>query len=996
MTLKSRIAVFKDSGFQAMREYGADDVSPLLAARKALFRLVGHDALRNISRQDTDILVMPYVRGDFTPRELDALIRFHAAGGSLLFLGDLPHKDKWYPLRNMHAPLFHLTRCYDECLLDMEASPSPGLTGKGAEILGRLEDPEFFRGKALPCLRVTAFPPDMTYSLLKITSYSHAENSSAVIAVERRCKEFLGARFAQIGFIGGEPRENVDGAYQLEWTYNPGLLTRKWKGIDAMVLSLLRWLEPSAVAGSIDLPPLGVHSVKGPMGAEVRNTGVIPVRIPAARLRIGGKTLKEWKPAALEPGETRHFAAGARSHPFGAADCTLELRGGDGWRPLVSTTLRTLSSPASTDVGYGFSTYWAFQTPKVTEQFKFFCRRMIERGCQYARVNIPWEDVELRPGRYDWRVPDQLLEFAADEGFLLQFWMFPTTRGSGLADGGVPWWSLKEPAIDRHGNKGYFPSLWSPFYRKYYFGMLERFATRYADAAPLMSFIFDFGNSDFPYGYYYYGGDNTIFDYSPHERAAFATYLQKELEWPLEKVSKLYGRKFRSFDEVPVPFSEEREPFRVYMEFRSWSVSQGVRQANEVARACAPSKLPSDPPGHGLGSIADTSTYFIEAKAKHWLDEKKFDPRLTYAHNAPLHSLRWGGEAWQVGGEYRQYDDALFQSVRLNASYMTIPGADLGLYGDDIARIGFIRRELMGSTRPAPELAVFDRHVWKGRTLVNIATRLDLPVDLIFAKHRYDFSCYKLMTLPDNDFLDCQTGGNMGGGQLVPADEQWYWLLRESVEKGLTLLVFPKSCELVGAGRLQRTFLRQVFGLEDVRYGPRARRTIEFPGSFGGGVMRGNAHDVRCDGEVLLRDAKGAPFLVRVPFGKGAVLLAGYDITFDDSFDSACDFEEDACLKEHTLVKICSHLGIRSNLYDTGNLFMWKELLRKNGSESFIVFSHLRRPVKGKIRVRLAKPSNAALDLATGEQFPLIRRGDGWSELALEFRPWSGRYLRFE
>ncbi|MEK7414334.1 MAG: beta-galactosidase [Planctomycetota bacterium] len=615
---------------------------------------------------------------------------------------------------------------------------------------------------------------------------------------------------------------------------------------------------------------------------------------------------------------------------------------------------------------------------------------MRARGCQYARVNIPWEDVEPQPGTYDWRIPDEILAMAEEEKLQLQLWMFPTTRGSGLGDGGVPWWSLKEPAIDRHGKPGFFPSIWSPFYRTHYFGMLEAMTKRYAEHPRVLNFIYDFGNSDFPYGYYYYGGDNKIFDYSPHERTAFAAYLRDELGWSLATVGRLFARDFQSFNDVPVPYSEEKDAFGVYVQFRMWSIDVGVRHVNNIVRQFAPSKLPSDPPGHGAGSIADVSTYFLEAKAKHWIEERKFDPTAVYAHSAPLHSVRWGGEAWQVGAMYRQYDDALFQSVRLNASYNTIPGPDLGVYGEDIARMGFIRRELMGAVRAAPELAVFDRMAWKSRSLANIATCLDFPVDLICDKHRYDFSCYKLMTLPDNDFFGRE------GSQSLPSDEPWYWLLRESIEKGLNLLVFPKTCEILGAGRVQRTFLRQVLGLEDVRYGDRTKRTIKFPASFGGGTMRGNASEVIGDGEPLLTDTRGKPVLIRRPLGKGAVLLAGYDINADDAIDEFRDFESHERMTNHTLMRLCRHLGIRGKDYQTDDLFAWKELIRKGSKEYFLLFSHLRTRMKADVRVRLAMSARSAIDLATGRRIPTKRLMNGWHRLSLELQPWSGMYLAFE
>jgi len=987
----SQIGIFRDGDFKALDDYNADDLEKLFQSENREYEILSHSDIEGLSRKECDILLLPYVRGNFSDRALNALLEFHSAGGSLFFLGDLPNRDKWYPLKNMQASLFHLTRCYDDFNISADRPGLKGLTPKGVEILGELRDFDFIADKTFPGLRITAFPPDETHPLLRVRSSSHTEMSSAIVAVDRKCDKFLGARFAQIGFIGGEPRENVDGAYQMEWSYDPGLLTREWKGIDAVVSKLVAWLEPQALAAAINALPVSREgSDQGAVSIRLKNPSAGKRTIDKLVLRENNKEAFVANGTVLEAGESMELICIDHPRAFGIHRYELLAERGGETVKLTEFIERVFPADAATRAGYGFSTYWAFQAPRVTDEFKYFCREMLGRGCMYIRVNVPWEDVEPAPGEYDWSITDQFLEFSEQEGFLLQFWMFPTTRGSGLADGGVPWWSLKEPAIDRDGNKGFFPSIWSPFYRERYFSMLKAFTSRYADAEKLSRFILDFGNSDFPYGYYYYGGDASLFDYSEFERRAFAKYLKEELGWNIETVNRLYGTEFASFDEVPVPFPDQGDAYRTYLDFRPWSIGVGIQEVWNIVRKNAPDKLPSDPPGHGLGSIADISTYFYEAKAKHWTEERKFDAKYTEAHNA---GREWGGEAWQVGGEYRQYDEALFQSVRLNATYHSIPGADLGAFGDDIARIGFIRRTIMGAERRHPELAVFDRIGWNEfRSLNHVASRFDFPVDLIYAKHRYDFSCYKLMALPDCDFNDRTTTGG-GGGMLVPSDEYWYWLLLESVQKGLNLLVFPHTCE-VGSSSIQRTFLRQVFGLIDVSYGDRKQMTVEFPRSFGGGTLSGCASAVVSDGDVLLRSAEGEPVLIQRRLGKGSVLLAGYD-TSDDSLDPDTNYEEVERLNVHTLLNLSRHLGIGASEFETDNLFVYKEMVHRNDKDYFLMFSHIKRSLTQMVRVRLGKPSSAACDIATGEEFPLTDAGDNWYEFEIELRTREGRYLSF-
>ncbi len=996
--MTSRISLFHEQGFVDPPFYGAEDISKLLQSSGLSFSLVDHNGLENISRKTCDILVLPYISGEFSRTALEAMLSFHSAGGSLFFLGDLPHSGKWYPLRNMLAYKFHLTRCYDDMNISSDRPEIRGLTAKGKEILGELKDFEFIEGKTFPVLRVTAFPPDLAYPLLRINSSSHAQNSSAVVAVERKCPKFLGAKFAMMGFIGGEPRENADGAYQKEWKYDPGLLTRDWGGINDMVLKLIDWLKPSETAATLSFDPVIREGSKESKSLLLKNLADFPQNFSRICVKSDSGKLCEFKGLKIAPQETKILPLrGLPPSKAGIVDYKVTaLPESQPNANLAEIELdcqkqRIYPKRSSTYPGFGFSTYWAFKNAEISDEFKYFCSEMKRRGAQYIRTNIPWEDIEPSPKNYDWRVCDELLNFAEEEELLLKFWLFPTTRGSGLADGGVPWWSLKEPAIDRYGNKGFFPSIWSPFYREHYFGMVEELTRRYSQAKALSSFIIDFGNSDFPYGYYYYGGDNTIFDYSEFEHSAFANYLKNELNLCLEDLSKLFSRQISSFEEVKVPFSEEKQAFSVYLDFRTWSIREGIRHIQGIVRRNSPSKLPPDLPGHGLGSISDLSTYFYEAKARHWNEEKIFDEKLVVAHNC---GKEWGGEAWQVGGDFRQYDDALFQSVRLNANYFSIPGADLGLHGEDIARIGYVRRTLMGALRDEAELAVFDKIAWNDfNSYANIATRLDFPTDLLYSKSRFDFSCYKLLVLPpDDNSGGTVTGG--GAGQLLPHDEAWYWLLRLSVEKGLRILVFPKTCEIRKSG-IQRTFLRQVFGIQDIEYSEASSASIEYPGSFGGGSVSGRSHGVISDGKVLLHDEKGRPVLVEKRFGKGALLLAGFDNS-PGSIDKAYNYEENPFLGDHFLPRISAHLGIVPKKLRTNGLFAYKEIVRKGSEEYLLLFSHCKRPVDASIEIKLLSSKNCAVDLSSGQKFELKKLGGNWRGMQIVLNSREGRYLSFE
>ena len=91
------------------------------------------------------------------------------------------------------------------------------------------------------------------------------------MVIERRGRKGGGEKFEKIGFIGGEPSENVDGAFQRKWEYDPGLLTRKWGGIDSLVGKLLEWLVPVTITGRVDLEPVCRNDQQAPMSILVKN-----------------------------------------------------------------------------------------------------------------------------------------------------------------------------------------------------------------------------------------------------------------------------------------------------------------------------------------------------------------------------------------------------------------------------------------------------------------------------------------------------------------------------------------------------------------------------------------------------------------------------------------------------------------------------------------------------------------------------------------------------
>jgi hypothetical protein len=652
--------------------------------------------------------------------------------------------------------------------------------------------------------------------------------------------------------------------------------------------------------------------------------------------------------------------------------------------PVVRRTMFGSGPPPPLTLGY--STYRAFRSGQVDEAYADFMQGMARLGMQYVRMALPWEDLEPEPGRYDWTLSDQMLEVAARSGTPAMLWMFPTARGSGLGDGGLPAWALREPALDREGKPGNFPCLWSPFYRTHYFNFLRALTERYARDPRVIRFVYDFGNSDFPYSYHFYGDRGDRFDYSPHEQAAFARWLEQQ-DYALEELNRRWARSFRSHAEVPVPFPEQTQAWLIYDTFRTWSVYEGIKAAAEVVRLVAPDKAPSDPPGHGLGSIADVQTYIHHAQARHWAEVAQQPHDLTEAHNmGPV----WGGEAWQVGGTYRDFDDAVFQSVRLEANYLTVPGPDLSLWEDDLGRLAMIRRTLAEARRTRPVIAILDHIAWhQFGSLAQLGPRLDQPVDLLSRTCRYDYSTYRLLFLPPNELLETEKGII----SLLPRDEAFYEDLRAAVEKGLHVVVYPAT----GRGEPGHP-LRRILKVQEVSYGERQPTAVSFPAAWGGGRVTGQACSVHggADDQTWVADEQGRPVVVFRPCGRGGFVLCGFDRQ-PDALDAAFRYDQSTTLQGHTMARLIKFLGLEEGTLRTEQTCCYKEALFSETRDYILLMSHQAADCALLLRFRSRRRLRHVMNLADGVSYP-VRRLDraGWYALEITLHPRTGYYLVLE
>jgi hypothetical protein len=972
-----RLALLEDPLVTPLPSYTAADATRALQAAGFAVQSVRCADLAALDRAAADALVLPYRDGDLSGPPLDGLLRFHEQGGGLLFLGDLPHVGRSFPYRNSQAADLRLTRCRDPLQIR-------GLTEWGRKLLGDLPALDQMLNRTLSALRISAFAPDQCQNLFECTA--GFKQLSPVVYIERHHRRFLGARVAVIGADGGEPRENIMGVCQRAWNFDPGMLTRDWPGADVLVARLAESVCAPDLAVTLDFDVVVPARVARPVHVRARNLSAEPRDI-ALTIQGGpaGRTLRQRASAELPGGDARTLVSVDLPCPAGPSEIMATLQ--QGGREITARRTRFGCLPVETPpLAMGFSVFRAFRSPQVDEPYRDFVRTTGRLGMQYARLALAWEDLEPEPGRYVWDVADQLLALAAEEKITAFFWVFPTARGSGLSEGGVPAWTLREPSIDRHGNPGNFPCIWSPFYRERYFAFLTALARRYADDPRLARFVFDFGNSDFPYTYHFYGDRGDLFDYSPHEQAAFARWLEARA-FPLPELARRWCRPFAHHREVPVPLSEQREAWLLYDEFRVWGVHQGIKEAVAVIHRHAPAKAPPDFPGHGIGSIADLGTYVHHAQARHWEQVQRHPPALVEAHNM---GAQWGGEAWQVGGRYPDYDDALFQSIRLEADYLTIPGPDLGVWEEDIARVAMVRRSLAGARRLPPRVAILDRMNWNHwASLANVGARLDQPVDLVSRTCRYDYAEYGLFVLPPDEVEQTDRGPR----SMLPLDDDYYRDLLDAVRRGLRILVFPQT----GRGDPLNP-LRRLWALEDVAYGPRTSRTVAYPRSWGGGLATGHACSLHLQpgDEPWLRDRDGDVVAGFRPCGQGGFILAGYDAQ-PDSMDGPFRYDHAPDLAGHTLARLLQHLDLVADRLRTGQACCYKEYLFHGDRDVLLLYSHHATPLPLDLVFRPRRAPGSIFELAHGDCFPVQASDDpGWYHLHLTLPPNRGLYLVIE
>lgn len=968
-----RVGILDDTRIMAPPGYGPQDTYRALASGLFEATLIGLDELAHLHRDRFDVVALPYLEGPMDGAPLDGLLHFHEQGGGLVFLGDTPNAGTSFPFRNSLAPALRLTKCRDPLIIR-------GLSEAGQRVFGEIPDLDKMVGHRTNCLRTTAYPPDECIILVEASA--HFKALGPVVLVERRHPRFLGARAAIVGFDGGEPRENIMGVCDIPWTPDYGMLDRTWPGMNAIVQRLVQAVAPRALWIALEFAPFSDEGTPVDVKVRVRNLGEasqsVIVRCEAPSL----EKIHAFADIVVAPHTDVTLDAGTMVSQPGPVELFARAENADGETLAMVKRTHFAGSPPPA-LTFGFSTYRAFRQPAIDDAFRDFVHNTGKLGMQYVRLAFSWEELEPEPGRYDWRVADQMVELAAAEHLPAYVWVFPVARGAGLGDGGLPAWALKEPSIDRDGKPGNFPCIWSPFYRERYFKFLEELTRRYAGDPRVVRFIYDFGNSDFAYCYHYYGDRGDIFDYSPHEQKAFARWIEKQ-KIPLESIARRWGQSFTKYADVPVPFAERKEAWVIYDDFRRWGVYEGIKEAMDIVRRIAPDKLPPDPPGHGLGSIADISTYIYHAQSKHWNEVARQPVALTESHNmGPV----WGGEAWQVGAHYKDYDDALFQSVRLEAGYMTIPGPDLGLWEDHLARIAMIRRTLAGARRATVQIAIIDHMGWdQFSSLAQIGVRLDQPVDLLSHTARFDYSTYKLLVLPPNEMLTTSRGTVC----ILPLDEGYYRDMLAAVEQGLKVAVFPQT----GGGDAENP-MRKVLGINDVTCGPREHVRVDYPASWGGGSATGQACAVagRDGDQPLLTDDQGRTVCLFRPHGKGGFILCGYD-SRPDSFDAGLRYDTATSLRGHTLSRLIQHLGLDQSDIKTDQACFYKELLVGRNADFLILYSHQAAPISTTISFRSRYNPEFIMNLATGQRHRVVRIGENSNyQLDLSLNPLTGYYM---
>jgi hypothetical protein len=240
--------------------------------------------------------------------------------------------------------------------------------------------------------------------------------------------------------------------------------------------------------------------------------------------------------------------------------------------------------------------------------------------------------------------------------------------------------------------------------------------------------------------------------------------------------------------------------------------------------------------------------------------------------------------------------------------------------------------------------------------------------------------------LPPNELIQTSRGLT----SLLPTDGDYYTAILQAVRKGLKVLVFP----MTGTGDPLNP-MRRIFGLEDIRYGARAPQEVTWPASWGGGaasgcacVVEGTQTDV-----ILLRNTEGRPLVVFRPCGAGGFLLAGYD-TAPDSLDGDFRYDTALHLRQHTLVRLMSNLGLASKLLHTGQTCCYKECLYGSQRDYLLFYNHHPKPLTLQVEFRSIRRPGTALELSTGRRQQVLPAATpGWFYFAHRIPALTGSYM---
>ena len=626
---------------------------------------------------------------------------------------------------------------------------------------------------------------------------------------------------------------------------------------------------------------------------------------------------------------------------------------------------------------------------------------VFKNGFNTMQLEYFWGDLEPLPGVYNFSDLDAMVDHVLEQGKFFNITLY-------FADDQTPEW-LRSPEYimrDQYGSPAtgrnfwkmkFFspPSVSSPLFRQHFAALWGKIAERCAgtgrmlrcDIRPPLLEVFFFDE----YTNLYVNGGKTdfVWDYSRWAEQAFREYLRDCRKLTLEAVSRRYGRKLATWEELKLPLplpkeqraADRRPEWLDFLDFKLVHTQQqfyldAIRAIRKHApdmkffasEACAD----ASPPGREIGKLAEAGQLFagnfsIEQGREYFqYDQYRHQPKpicfewgeptTSYlSYNGGLFSilpllshgsLRWVGapaleeEAYANPVTWRSWNDLRALAPKL---------ADISRFelidDSEIALIGGFNHDNAHYENCRPVRRIRRPTQWDRQVVNNWG---GLSGVLKAANYYNGLPPYYELTAqtPESKLRNVRLHID-GGHPDVPETVQRRAL--EFVRNGGKLVLWNTSFRRDGerATEAVRRELGITSGSAWTEEPVDAVMTLPGGRPFRAQLYRSGA-GTTCRGEVIGRDAAGRPIAWRIPFGRGEVLFFN-GLPVLDAADQWTPWMDD--LLKWAGVRPFSQVRM-STKFPLPNLLTYAMREPESGRILLVMYNYTSEPMEAQVRYR--------------------------------------------